>query len=485
MVTAAGSRQTGLTAGGLSSTRMSMTVEALREATASGAIDTVIVAFTDHYGRLVGKRFDARFFCESAIDEGTHACDYLLTVDMEMEPVPGYEFASWEQGYGDVHLVPDLATLRHAGWTDGAAIVLCDVLPNETGPDADADGETGPDADSLVEVAPRSILRRQVERLDALDLGAMAASELEFFVYDDTYREAQRKGYRDVHASGWYIEDYHLLSGARVEPYVRAARRALSSSGIAVENSKGEWGAGQQELNIRYTDVLEMADRHTVMKHAMKELADTMGISVTFMAKPTTDGAGSSGHIHLSLWDAAGHNVFASGPGETDVFRHFLAGWLTYAPDFMVCYAPTVNSYKRYVDGSWAPTRLAWSRDNRTAGFRVVGAGQGLRIECRIPGADCNPYLAYAATLASGLAGIEQQLEPPGEFRGDVYQAAELPRVAVTLEHAAHDFHSSAVTRAAFGDAVVDHYTRTFEVEVAAYHAAVTDWERSRYFERI
>jgi glutamine synthetase len=459
---------------------MSMTVEALRDAAASGAIDTVVVAFTDHYGRLVGKRFDARFFCERAIGEGTHACDYLLTVDMEMEPTPGYEFASWEQGYGDVHLVPDLTTLRRAGWTDGTAIVLCDVMTNETTPDASRGGH------DLVDVAPRTILRRQVDRLADTGMTAMAASELEFFVYQDSYRDAQVKGYRDLQAAGWYIEDYHLLPGARVEPYLRAARRALSASGIAVESSKGEWGRGQQELNIRYSDVLEMADRHTVMKHAMKELADAMGVSVTFMAKPSADGAGSSGHIHLSLWDAeADTNLFASGAAETATFRHFLAGWLTYAPDFMVCYAPTINSYKRYVDGSWAPTRLAWSRDNRTAGFRVVGVGPGLRVECRIPGADCNPYLAYAATLASGLVGIEQELEPPDEFRGDVYGAAEIPRVPVSLEHAVPRFRDSAVARAAFGDAVVEHYVHMCEIEVAAYHAAVTDWERSRYFERI
>ena len=459
---------------------MSMTVEALRDAAVSGTIDTVIVAFTDPYGRLVGKRLDARFFCERAIDDGTHACDYLLTVDMEMEPTPGYDFASWEQGYGDVHLVPDLTTLRRAAWTDATALVLCDVLTNGTAADDSGDGHR------LVDVAPRTILRRQVDRLADLGLTAMAASELEFFVYDDSYREAHAKGYRDLRAAGWYVEDYHLLAGARVEPYLGATRRALAASGVAVESSKGEWGRGQQELNIRYTDVLEMADRHTVMKHAMKELADTMGVSVTFMAKPSADGAGSSGHIHLSLWDAeADTNVFASGTDETDTFRHFLAGWLAHAPDFMVCYAPTVNSYKRYVDGSWAPTRLAWSRDNRTAGFRVVGSGAGLRIECRIPGADCNPYLAYAATLASGLAGIEQRLEPPPDFRGDVYRAAELPRVAASLEHAIPAFRDSAVARAAFGDAVVDHYAHMGDVEVAAYRAAVTDWERSRYFERI
>jgi glutamine synthetase len=468
---------------------MSMTVEALRDAAAVGTIDTVVVAFTDHYGRLVGKRFDARFFCETVIDEGTHACDYLLTVDMEMEPTSGYDFASWEQGYGDVHLVPDLTTLRRAAWTDGAAIVLCDVLTNDATKDPPNDPANDPAndaADGLVTVAPRTILRRQVDRLAARGLTAMAASELEFFVYDDSYRDAHAKGYRDLRPAGWYVEDYHLLPGARVEPYLRTARVALAESGIAVEGSKGEWGRGQQELNIRYADVLEMADRHTLMKHAMKELADAMGVAVTFMAKPSADGAGSSGHIHLSLWDdAAGTNVFAAGRGESATFRHFLAGWLAHAADFMICYAPTVNSYKRYVDGSWAPTRLAWSRDNRTAGFRVVGAGPSLRIECRVPGADCNPYLAYAATLASGLAGMERELEPPAELAGDVYHAAALPRVAVSLEHAMASFRDSIVTRAAFGDAVVDHYVRMCEVEVAAYHAAVTDWERSRYFERI
>lgn len=458
---------------------MSMTVEALRDAVAGGSIDTVVVAFTDHYGRLVGKRFDARFFCETAIDEGTHACDYLLTADMEMDPVSGYEFANWDEGYGDVHLVPDLSTLRRAAWTEGTAIVLCDVVT-----------EGSPD---LVEVAPRTILRRQADRLTELDLTAMAASELEFYLYGDTYRDAEAKGYRDLLAAGWYLEDYHLLAGARHEPYLREARRALDAAGITVESSKGEWGRGQHELNIRFSELLEMADRHTVMKHAMKELADRMGLAVTFMAKPTTDGAGSSGHIHLSLWDADGAvNLFADddgqggrGDGTSDTFRHFLAGWLTYVPDFMVCYAPTVNSYKRYVDASWAPTRIAWSRDNRTAGFRVVGAGPHLRIECRIPGADCNPYLAYAATIASGLAGIEQQLELPAELRGDVYRAGAVPRVAGSLEQAVATFRDSATARRAFGDAVVDHYARVYEVEVAAHRVAVSDWERARYFERI
>jgi glutamine synthetase len=448
-----------------------LNTDELRAAVAVGEIDTVIVAFTDPYGRLLGKRFDAEFFCDS-VDDGTHACDYLLTADMDMEPVAGYRYASWELGYGDFHLVPDLTTLRHAGWTDHAAFVLCDVVDD--------------DAHRRVAVAPRSILRDQVERLAASGYTAMAASELEFFLYDDTYREAHAKGYSNLQPAGWYVEDYHLLQASRVEPYVRAARKALVASGVPVENSKGEWGRGQHELNIRYAEILDMADRHTIMKHAMKELADSTGISLTFMAKPSSDEAGSSSHIHLSLWDAtATTNVFDSDGTDSDVFRWFLGGWMKYLPDFMVCYAPTVNSYKRYVDGSWAPTRIAWSRDNRTAGFRVVGAGSALRIENRIPGADCNPYLAYAASIASGLAGIEQRIEPPARFEGDVYQAEDLPRVPYTLEQAIAAFSTSAIARSAFGDEAVDHYTHFHQVEVGAFNAFVTDWERSRYFERI
>lgn len=449
----------------------SINLNELRAAVDIGEIDTVVVAFTDHYGRLLGKRFDADFFCETA-DDGSHACDYLLTADMEMEPVPGYDYANWELGYGDFHLVPDLTTLRRAGWTEHTAFVLCDVVDDA--------------AHEHVSVAPRSILQRQLEQLSSAGYTAMAASELEFFLYDDTYREAHEKGYDNLQPAGWYLEDYHLLQASRVEPYVRAARKALTSSGIAVENSKGEWGRGQHELNIRYAEALDMADRHTIMKHAMKELADAAGISLTFMAKPTSSEAGSSSHIHLSLWDAGARaNVFDDDGADSDVFRWFLGGWMRYVEDFMVCYAPTINSYKRYVDGSWAPTRIAWSRDNRTAGFRVVGSGSSLRIENRIPGADCNPYLAYAASIASGLAGIEQQLEPPPVFEGDVYQAQNLPRVPYTLEQALFSFENSEVARSAFGADVVEHYTQFHRVEVGAFNAAVTDWERTRYFERI
>lgn len=453
---------------------MAISVDALRTAVEQGEIDTVIVGFTDHYGRLMGKRFDASFFLDSAVDDGTHSCSYLLAADMEMEPVAGYEFASWQQGFGDVHLVPDMGTLRHAAWADSTAVVLCDVSDNS--------------AHVPVSVAPRSILRRQISRVTALGLEAKAASELEFYLFDDDYRGASNSGYRDLQPSGWYSEDYHLLQGGRIEGYVGAARRMLNSTGIPVENSKGETGRGQHELNIRYAEALDMADRHTLMKHGMKELADRQGISLTFMAKPFHDDAGSSSHIHLSLWDVdTDTNVFASDSdtGRSDLFRWFLAGWMAYTNDFMVCYAPTINSYKRYVDGSWAPTRIAWSGDNRTAGFRVVGNGPSLRIECRLPGADCNPYLAYAASIASGLAGIEQQLEPPAQFNGDVYSAQQLPRVARTLAEAAETFASSEIARSAFGDEVVDHYAHFHRTEVESFNRVVTDWERQRYFERI
>ncbi len=450
-----------------------MTPDELQALVEADEIDTVVMAFTDHFGRMMGKRFDAGFFVDEAIHEGTHGCTYLFTVDMEMEPVPGYEYANWRRGYGDFHLVPDLATLRRAGWTERTAFVLCDVHDG-------ADHEP-------VAVAPRSILRRQVERAFAMGLVVKAASELEFFLYDDSYREANERGYTDLRSSGWYNEDYHLLQGSRVEPFVGAARRALRRSEIPVESSKGEAALGQHELNVRYTDVLTMADRHVIMKQAMKELADAQGISATFMAKPDDSESGNSCHLHLSLWDIGSDtNLFSDGSGGlSETFRWFLGGWMGHLQELMVFYAPTVNSYKRYIEASWAPTRIAWSIDNRTAGFRVVGAGQSLRIECRIPGGDTNPYLAYAAALASGLDGIENRIEPPPRFDGDVYSAADQPRVMATLADSVEQFADSEFAQQAFGTEVAAHYSHFFRSEVAAFNAAVTDWERARYFERI
>ena len=452
-----------------------LTLDELAQHVRTGAIDTVLVAFTDHYGRLMGKRFDAEFFIEDVYAAGTHGCDYLLTVDMEMEPVPGYTYANWERGYGDFHMVPDLSTLRVATWLDRTALVLCDVEDEKT--------------HAPVPFAPRSILRRQIARAEHLGYQVAAASELEYFIFTDSYREAAQKGYRDLDPAGWYIEDYHALQGAREERFNAAVRRHLKHSGIPVENSKGEWGHGQHELNVRYADILTMADRHVIYKQCLKEVADQQGISVTFMAKFAADGAGSSSHLHLSLWQDDA-NVFTGdmtfGPVQcSELFRWFLGGWLHHLPEVMVFYAPTINSYKRYQAGSWAPTRIAWSYDNRTAGFRVIGHGNSLRIESRVPGADCNPYLAYAAALASGLDGIENRIEPPDIFEGDIYAAEELPHVPRTLRDATDLFASGAFARRAFGDDVVDHYTHFFRVEQAAFDHAVTDWERRRYFERI
>jgi glutamine synthetase len=448
--------------------------EALRARVEEGSIDTVLVVFTDHYGRFMGKRFDARFFLEDGLEHGTHACDYLLTVDMEMGPVPGYRFANWERGYGDFRLAPDLATLRVASWLERTALVLCDVRD--------------PRSDALVAVAPRSILRHQVERASELGFEAQGASELEYYLFQNSYRDAASKQWHGLEPAGWYLEDYHALQGTRSEPFTAAVRRHLRDSGIPVENSKGEWGLGQHEINVRYASALEMADRHAIYKQCLKEVADSLGHSVTFMAKPAADQAGSSCHIHLSLWNR-GKNVFP-GRGElgpvrcSDTFRHFLAGWIAHTQELMPLYAPTVNSYKRYQAASWAPTRLAWSYDNRTAGFRVVGSSQSLRIECRIPGADAHPYLAYAAALASGLDGIARKLEPPAMFEGNMYEARDLPEVPKSLREAVERFEASAFARAAFGAEVVEHYAHFFRSEQAAFDQSVTDWERRRYFER-
>jgi glutamine synthetase len=371
--------------------------------------------------------------------------------------------------------VPDLKTLRRAAWLDRTAMVICDV-----------DDES---SHSLVPFAPRTILQRAIDQANYLGFTTMAASELEYYLFRTSYRAAAQQGYSGLDAAGWYIEDYHALQGTRVEDFNGAARRHLKASGVPVENSKGEWGLGQHELNVRYTDILTMADRHAVYKQCLKEVAEQMGISVTFMAKYDANQAGSSCHIHLSLW-RDGSNAFAgdSPLGSlkvSDTFLYFLGGWLHHLPSMMVFYAPTVNSYKRFQAGSWAPTRIAWSLDNRTAGFRVVGRGQSLRIEARVPGADCNPYLAFAASLFSGLDGIANQIKPPPVFSGDVYAAQNLPHVPPTLRHAIANFQSSKFAKQVLGEPLVKHYTRFFEFEQASYDRAVTDWERKRYFERI
>jgi glutamine synthetase len=449
-----------------------LSIEELAQAARAGEIDTVVCAVTDMQGRLVGKRLTARHFLEAGQHEW-HACDYLLTVDMEMEPVPGFEAASWEKGYGDFVVKPDLGTLRRTPWLEGTALVLGDVVDHR--------GVELPHG-------PRAVLKRQLARLRQRGLVAKMASELEFYVFDDGYRAARDRGYRDLRTAGWYIEDYHVLETSKREPLMRALRNGLEGAGIPVQESKGEWGPGQAELNVVYAEALEMADRHVILKNAVKEVAFLQGRSVTFMAKWRPDLAGSSCHVHLSLWDADGlRSVFAdrhAADGGTPLFHQALAGMLALVPHAMPFLAPTVNSYKRFQAGSFAPTRLVWSRDNRTAGFRVVGHGPSLRIECRIPGADVNPYLAFAALVAGALHGIENGLEPPPPFGGDAYRAGELPVVPTSLRDALDRMEASAPLRAALGEAVVRHYVHAGRWEQACFDRAVTDWELVRYFER-
>ncbi len=453
-----------------------LTIAELQDLVDADQIETIITAFPDHYGRLVGKRIDPEFFIERIADDGMHACDYLLTTDMDMNPVPGYGFANWEKGYGDVHCVPDMGSLRLATWLEKTAIVLCDIVD---------------DRHELLDIAPRSLLKRQIANADNLGYAAVGASELEYYIFNTGYREARQSGYRDLEAAGDYIEDYHILQGTREEAINAAARKHLSQSGVPVEFSKGEAGPGQHELNIRYADLLSMADRHLMYKQCFKEIADSQGKSVTFMAKFETDLAGSSCHMHVSLWDRERtQNLFSTNSQSdrnkaTDTFRHFLGGWMHHVNDLMVFYAPTVNSYKRFVAESWAPTSIAWSYDNRTTGFRIVGSGNSLRIESRIAGADVNPYLAYAAVLASGIDGIVNKIEPPEEFTGDGYTACDVPQVTRSFSDAISRFKVSSFARRAFGDDVIDHYSHFYEVERGQYRAAVTDWERARYFEQI
>ncbi len=452
---------------------------ALAEAVQRGEIETVLVAFPDLYGRLLGKRYDARYFLESA-EHGLHFCDYLLACDLAMDPVPGYRFASWEQGYRDAWATVDWSTLRRASWLDRSALVLCDVRNEMTG--------------DLVSIAPRSVLRRQIERARALDLLPMGASELEFFVFQETYDSARAKHYHDLQTFGAYIEDYHLFQGSKVEGLLGAMRQHLHLSGVPVEFSKGEWGAGQEEINIRYSDLLTMGDRTVIFKQLAREIAWQQGLAITFMAKWDEHHAGSSMHLHFSLWDKRGtRNLFAGDRPLAEglpvtasaTFRWAVGGMLAHARELALFFAPTVNSYKRYQAESFAPTAIAWAYDNRTTGFRVVGRGDSLRVECRIPGADANPYLAFAALLAAALDGIERQTEPSPMFAGNAYLAAELPRVPRTLPEAIAAFEGSELARAAFGEEVVEHYLHFARTEQRKFDEAVTCWERARFFEQI
>jgi len=391
-------------------------------------------------------------------------CNYLLALEMEMDPVPGYEIASWDQGYGDFRLQPDLATLRPIPWLEGTALVLCDVLWNDGSP---------------VRPSPRQVLKGQVERARALGFEPMFGSELEFYLLKQTYAEAFEQHFRNLTPSVPYILDYHVLATTYDEPFLRTVRNSMQAAGIRVESSKGEAWPGQQEINFRYSDALTMADNHSVYKNGIKELAHLHGRSVTFMAKPDHTWIGNSCHIHGSLM-RDGESPFA---GESDVFNQFLAGWIACSRELAVFLAPNINSYKRYAAGSWAPTTLAWGHDNRTCGFRVVGHGPALRVETRIPGGDVNPYLAFAALIAAGLHGIEQRLEPPAPLEGNAYES-DAERFPATLRDAIAALETGIVARGAFGEDVIDHYLNYARTEQALFDGVVTCYERERLFER-
>jgi glutamine synthetase len=424
-----------------------------------------VVAFTDMQGRLMGKRVNSEFFLEGEVAEhGVEGCNYLLALDMEMDPIPGYQIANWERGYGDFLLQPDLDTLRRIPWLEGTALVLCDVLWHDGTP---------------VRPSPRQVLKRQVERAAELGYTPMFGSELEFYLLKETYAEAHEKRYEDLTPSVPYILDYHILATTYDEPFLRQIRKHMQAAEIPVESSKGEAWPGQQEINFRYAEALRMADNHTVYKNGAKEIAHLNGCSITFMAKPDHTWIGNSCHIHASLW----HGDESAFAGESDIFKQFLAGQIACFRELALFLAPNVNSYKRYAAGSWAPTTLAWGHDNRTCGFRIVGHGNALRAETRIPGGDVNPYLAFAAVLAAGLHGIENELELPPSLEGNAYES-DAERFPHSLHDAIDALENGTMARAAFGDDVVDHYLNYAHTEQRLFDQVVTGYERERLFER-
>ncbi|MEK7371805.1 MAG: glutamine synthetase family protein [candidate division NC10 bacterium] len=439
----------------------------------TGEVDTVLAVFPDGLGRLLGKRVVGRYFLDHVLSDGVHACIYLFTVDMEMEPLPGFKLASWERGYGDMKLVPDLRTWRLIPWLPKTALVFCDVYTEEGEP---------------IEEAPRWVLRRQVERAAKAGYLVKTASELELYLFRESFDEARAKRYHGLTPVSHYLEDYHILQTSKEEPLVRAIRNHMEAAGVPVEFSKGEWGRGQGEINLRYAEALEMADRHVLYKHGVKEIAWQQGSSVTFMAKYDMGAAGSSCHVHSSLWDRTGRRSLFAAKGSrqgTPLFQQWLAGQMAMARELAYFYAPTVNAYKRYQAGSFAPTRIACGWDNRTCGFRLCGEGPGFRVENRIPGADANPYLAFAATIAAGLHGIAKKLKPPKLYEGNAYEDAALAQVPKTLREALDALAGSRVAREAFGARVVEHYLQHGRLEQRAFDQSVTDWELIRLFERI
>ncbi|KHL19325.1 glutamine synthetase [Mumia flava] len=448
-----------------------LSLSELRDEVATGAIDTVIVAFADMQGRLTGKRVSARLFLEEVAEHGAECCNYLLAVDVEMNTVDGYAMSSWDTGYGDMVMTPDFSTLRRIPWQPATALVMADLLAHDGSP---------------VAAAPRAVLRRQLDRLAERGLVPYAGTELEFMVFDDGYRDAWAKGYRDLTPATDYNVDYAMLASTRMEPLLHDIRRGMDGAGMYCEGVKGECNLGQQEIAFRYAHALATCDNHTIYKNGAKEIADQHGKSLTFMAK-FDEREGNSCHVHLSLRSEDGDAVFAAddGPhGMAPMFRHFVAGQLATLRELTLFHAPNINSYKRYAVGSFAPTAIAWGLDNRTCAMRVVGHGHGMRVECRAPGGDVNPYLSLAALIAGGLHGIDEELELSAPLEGNAYEVKG-DHLPTTLRDAADLFATSTVARQAFGDDVVAHYLNNAAVETRAYDAAVTDWERVRGFERL
>jgi glutamine synthetase len=442
-----------------------MTLDELRRAIDEGTVDTVLLTMADMQGRLQGKRLTAHHFLDEVVEHGAEGCNYLLAVDVDMNTVEGYAMSSWERGYGDFVFKPDFDTLRPIPWHPGTALLMADLAWD--------DG-------SDVVASPRQILRRQLDRLAERDWEAQGATELEFIVFRDTYEQAWRKAYRDLEPANYYNVDYSMLGTARVEPLLRRLRNDMSAAGMPVENAKGECNFGQHEVNFRYADALTAADTHLIYKNGAKEIAAQEGLAITFMAK-YDEREGNSCHVHLSVRGTDGTPVLAR---DQALFDSWLAGQLACLRELTLFLAPNVNSYKRFAEGSFAPTAVAWGRDNRTCAFRVVGHGPSLRVENRVPGGDVNPYLALAAMIAAGLHGVEQGLELEPAFEGNAY-VSDKPRVPSTLSEARNLFADSAIARDAFGEEVVEHYLNNADIELRAFEAAVTDWERFRGFERL
>ncbi len=452
-----------------------VTREQLLDMIREDEIDTVVIGFCDMQGRLMGKRVTGEYCLEHNLDDGAHFCTYLLGTDFDQNVPEGFEAMNWDKGYGDWLAKPDWTTLKVIPWLEKTALVFCDVHHLEDG--------------ALVPIAPRNLLKQQLSRAADVGLQPFMASELEFYLFRDSYESIHEKGYANLRLAGHHMEDYNLLQGTRNEPIYQRIRQYMTQAGIPVESSKGEAAIGQHEFNLKYADALTAADQHIMLKHGMKEICMQNDYAITFMAKPHHEWTGSSGHIHLSLTDIhTGKNAFFN---EQDIdhpmsttMKHFLAGVIQYTKDFSLFFAPYVNSYKRFAPNSWAPTNIVWSRDNRSAGYRVVGNGNNLRFETRIPGADMNPYLAYSALIAAGLYGIEHKLELVDELKGNAYTSEQVPQIPSSLHEAIFEWKKSDVVKATLGEDVANHYLHAAKVEQKEFDRFVTGWERARYFEQ-